>query len=122
MRGSAARTKDAEGRPRAALFSLMTHVHTRIAVAGFSEEEVAGGRSDFLAELRTRPWLVNPDAQWEPDRGRLVVSIETVGDNPQLESEAVLDDVWDCVIACFSFSSDRISFELLEARLVSRPG
>ena len=47
-----------------------------------------------------------------------MVTIETQGDNPKLESEGVLDEVWDCAIAAFRFSSERIAFDILEAQRV----
>ncbi len=98
---------------------LMSKVRTKISVAGFNTEEIAEGFQDFLAEFKERPWLINPRAEWDSGRSLLLVTIETEGDNPKLESDGVLDEVWDCVQAYFSFSSERISFDILEVELIS---
>jgi hypothetical protein len=97
---------------------LMSKVRTKISVAGFNEDEVAEGLQDFLAELKERPWLTNPQAEWDAKQNLLLVTIETEGDDPKLESESVFDEIWDCVAAYFSFSSERISFDILEAELI----
>ena len=97
----------------------MSKVRTKISVAGFNSEEIAEGFQDFLAEFKERPWLINPQAEWDSDRSLLLVTIESEGDDPKLESDGVFDEVWDCVQACFNFSSERISFDILEAELIS---
>ena len=97
---------------------LMSKVRTKISVAGFSEAEIVEGLQDFLAEFKERPWLTNPVAEWDSERDLLLVTIETEGDDSKLEAEGVFDEVWDCVIAYFSFSSERISFNILEAELI----
>jgi hypothetical protein len=97
----------------------MAKVRTKISIAGFNETEIAEGLQDFLAEFKERPWLTNPQAEWDSERGLLLVIIETEGEDPKLESEGVFDEVWDCVGAYFSFSSDRISFDIVEAKLIS---
>jgi hypothetical protein len=96
----------------------MPKVRTKISIAGFGPEEIAEGFEDFLAEFKERPWLTNPQAGWDSGQSLLVVTVETEGDDPKLESEGVFDEVWDCAIACFNFSSERISFNVLEAGLV----
>jgi hypothetical protein len=96
----------------------MPKVRTKISVAGFNREEIAEGLQDFLAEFQERPWLTNPHAEWDSDRSLLLVTIETEGDDPKLEAEGVFDEIWDCVIAYFTFSSERISFDILDAELV----
>jgi hypothetical protein len=97
----------------------MPKARTKISVAGFNDAEIAEGFQDFPAEFKERPWLTNPQAEWDSERSLLVVTIETEGDDPKLESESVFDEVWDCVAAYFSFSSERISFDILEAKLIS---
>jgi len=97
----------------------MSKVRTKISVAGFNEAEIAEGLQDFLAEFKERPWLTNLQAEWDSERSLLLVKIETEGDDPQLESEGVFDEVWDCVAAYFGFSFKRISFDILEAKLIS---
>jgi len=61
---------------------------------------------------------MNPQAVWDAEQKVLLVTVETEGDDPKLESEGVFDEIWDCVIACFNFSSERISFNILEAGLI----
>ncbi|HZH29168.1 MAG TPA: hypothetical protein VEY11_00110 [Pyrinomonadaceae bacterium] len=96
----------------------MSQVHTKISVAGFNDVEIAESLQDFLAEFSERPWLMNPQAVWDAEQKVLLVTVETEGDDPKLESEGVFDEIWDCVIACFNFSSERISFNILEAGLI----
>jgi hypothetical protein len=96
----------------------MVRVRTRIAVTGFKNAEVTEGMPDFRQYLRERPWLIEPQAEWDPQETRLLVTIETEGDDPKLESEGVLDEVWDCTIAAFCFSSERMSFNIVEAQPV----
>lgn len=97
----------------------MPKIRIKISVAGFNDAEIAGGLQDFLAEFKERPWLTNPQAEWDSKRSLLLVTIETEGDDPKLESEGVFDEVWDCVAAYFSFSSEAISFNIMEAKLIS---
>jgi hypothetical protein len=96
----------------------MSRVRTKISVAGFNDAEIAESLRDFLAEFRGRPWLMNPQAEWDAERELLMVAVETEGDDPKLESEGVSDEIWDCVIAYFNFSSERISLHILEAELI----
>lgn len=96
----------------------MLKVRTKIAVAGFHREEIAEGLEDFLAEFKDRPYLTNPHAEWDSEQDLLLVTVETEGDNPKLESEGVFDEIWDCVIAYFNFSSERVSFNILESELI----
>jgi hypothetical protein len=96
----------------------MARIRTKISVTGFNEAEIAEGMPYFRRYLRERPWLVGPKAEWNAQENRLVVAIETEGDDPKLESEGAFDEVWDCVIAAFGFSSERIAFDILEARPV----
>ena len=97
---------------------LVARIRTRISVAGFDDAEITEGMPHFRQYLRGRPWLIEPMAEWNPREDRLVVTIETEGEDPKFESEGVLDEVWDCVIAAFGFSSERIAFDVLEARPV----
>lgn len=96
----------------------MAKVRTRISVAGFYDAEIGEALEDFLAEFNERPWLANPKAEWDSERKILLVTIETEGNDPKREAEAVFDEVWDCVIAHFNFSSEGISFDILEADFI----
>ena len=96
----------------------MVRIRTRIAVTGFKDAEVAEGMLYFRQYLRERPWLIEPKAEWNPHKTRLLVTIETEGDDLKLESEGVLDEVWDCAIAAFRFSSEQVAFDILEAQPV----
>ncbi len=97
----------------------MARVRTKISVAGFKEGDIAEGLRGFLAEFKERPWLTDPRAEWDAERGLLLVTIETEGDDPWLEAQGVADEVWDCVAAYFNFSSERISFDILEAKSIA---
>lgn len=97
----------------------MAQVRTKISVSGFNDAEITEGLQDFLAEFKERPWLTNPKAEWDSERKLLLVTIETEGDDPKLEAEGVFDEVWDCVIAYFNFSSERVSFDILEAEFIA---
>jgi len=96
----------------------MARIRTRICITGFNDAEISEGMPYLRQYLRERPWLTEPKAEWNFKEGLLVVTIETQGDNPKLESEGVLDEVWDCAIAAFRFSSERIAFDILEAQRV----
>ncbi len=96
----------------------MAQVCTKISVAGFNDGEIAEGLQALLAEFRERPWLNKPRAEWDSGRKLLLVIIETEGDDPRFEAEGVLDEVWDCVIACFNFPPERVSFDISEAMLI----
>ncbi len=97
----------------------MVRIRTRIAVTGFSGAEITEGMADFRRYLSERSWLTESRAEWNPLENRLFVTIETEGDDPKLESEGVFDEVWDCAIAAFGFSSERIAFDILEAHPVA---
>jgi len=96
----------------------MARIRTRISVTGFNDAEISEGMLYFRQYLRERPWLIDPKAEWNPQESRLLVTVETEGDDPKLESEGVFDEVWDCIIAAFRFSSERINFYILEAQPV----
>jgi hypothetical protein len=90
-------------------------LRTQISVTGFTQQEVEGGLQDLLDEFVERPWLLAASAHWDGDRQRLVVSIDREGDSLAIQggdSGATFDEVWDCVIACFNFSSDGIHFDV----------
>ena len=97
---------------------FMVRIRTRISVTGFNDAEITEGIANFRQYLSERPWLTESNAEWNPKEGLLVVTIETQGDNPKLESEGVFDEVWDCAIAAFRFSSEQIVFDILEAQRV----
>jgi len=97
----------------------MPAVRAKFSVAGFNDAEIGEGLQDFLAEFMERPWLANPKVEWDSESKLLLVTIETEGNDPKLQAEAVLDEVWDCVIACFNFSSEGISFDILEADFIA---
>jgi hypothetical protein len=90
----------------------MSLVRTVISVSGFNEAEVQSGLPDLIAEFAERPWIIRPSAHWETTRQRLIVTTHYEGNEPEHDSQAALDEVWDCVIACLSFSSDGIHFDI----------
>jgi hypothetical protein len=96
----------------------MAKIRTKISVSGFNEAEITAGLEDFRQEFSERFWLENPNAIWDSDRNLLIVTVETEGGDPKNEAEGVLDEIRDCVIACFNFSSERVSFDILEAEFI----
>ena len=97
----------------------MARIRTRISITGFNDVEITEGIADFRRYLSERPWLTESRAEWNPLESELLVTIKTEGDDPKLESEGVLDEVWDCAIAAFRFSSERVAFDILEAQPVA---
>ena len=95
----------------------MSFVRTTISISGFGEPEFHSGIAHLIAEFRERPWIVCPSASWDSDRERVVVRIHYEGDDLEYYSRAALDEVWDCVIACFDFASEAIHFDIDESRL-----
>jgi len=98
----------------------MTLVRTRISVAGFSEAKVRDGLDHLLAEFRERPWIIQPTASWDAERGRLVVSSHYEGDDADGLGRVASDEIWDCVIACFNFASEGIHFDIEESAIVPK--
>jgi len=77
-----------------------------------------------MGEFRARPWFVDPAAEWDAINGRLVLITHYEGADVEGLSAAATDEVWDCVIACLSFASDGVSFEVIESSAVehAEPG
>jgi hypothetical protein len=96
----------------------MPLVETRISVSGFTEAEVRDGLADLLDELLQRSWIINPAASWDADRECLVVTTHYEGTDADSVSRAASDEVWDCVIACMSFSSQGIQFSIDASSIV----
>ena len=96
----------------------MARIRTRISITGFNDVEITEWIADFRRYLGERPWLTESRAEWNPLESELLVTIKTEGDDPKLESEGVLDEVWDCAIAAFGFSSEQVAFDILEAQPV----
>ncbi len=96
----------------------MPLVQTRISVSGFTEAEVRDGLADLLDEMHQRSWIINPAASWDPGRQRLVVTTHYEGTDVASISRAASDEVWDCVIACMSFSSQGIQFSIDASSIV----
>ena len=89
------------------------------AVQALYQQEMEGTPVPrLLREFHERPWLMNPQAEWEAEQKVLLITIETEGDDAKLQSEGVLDEIRDCVIAYFNFSSERVCFNILEAALI----
>jgi hypothetical protein len=96
----------------------MARIRTRISVTGSNDAEITEGMRYLRQYLRERPWLTESRAEWNPLENQLLVTIQTEGDDPKLESEGVFDEVWDCAFAAFRFSSEQIVFDILEAQTV----
>jgi hypothetical protein len=59
--------------------------------------------------------------QWDEQRSRMLIIIESEGDDLRIqggEVGGVLDEVSDCVIACIHFEGERISFHVDEAKII----
>ena len=100
----------------------MDHVRTRVSVTGFNEAEVREGLPHLIEEFSQRPWLLKTEAFWDGERSRLVVTVEAKGSDARVDGGvggANLDEVWDCVIACFNFTSDGIHFDVESSEVVS---
>ena len=97
----------------------MARIRTRISVTGSNDAEITEGMPYLRQYLRERPWLTESRAEWNPLENQLLVTIQTEGDDPKLESEGVFDEVWDCAFAAFRFSSEQIVFDILEAQPVA---
>jgi hypothetical protein len=98
----------------------MPFVKTRISVSGFTNAEVRDGLPDLIDELRARSWIIHPEASWDSDRERLVVTTHYQGIDADSLSRAAADEVWDCVIACVNFSSDGLHFSIDASSVVQR--
>ena len=98
----------------------MSRIRTQISVSGLTQHEVEAGLQDLRDEFGQRPWLLLTTASWDDDRGRLVVSILRDGSSLAVQggdTGATLDEVGDCVIACFRFDST-IHFDVDSSELV----
>ncbi|MGB8355022.1 MAG: hypothetical protein WCD79_14090 [Chthoniobacteraceae bacterium] len=89
----------------------MAFIRVTIAVRGFTEAEARNGLPDLLDEFQQRPWLFRPGTVWDATRNCISITIDYEGRDIKLCGQAVLDEVWDCVIACMQSTSD-IHFEL----------
>ena len=100
----------------------MNRIATQIAVAGFRQDEVVDGLDAFLGYLRDRPWFLHAAARWEEQTKKLIVDVEREDGDVALATAAAKDEVWDCVVAAFSFSSDEISFEVIKSERADPDG
>ena len=90
----------------------MLHVRVTMTVTGFTEAEARTGLPDLLDEFQQRPWIVSPTTSWDTDRDCLVITIHYESDDIEHCKLAATDEIWDCVIACVPFSSEKISFTI----------
>jgi hypothetical protein len=93
----------------------MPNVRTRISVVGLTAEEVSASIDDLRTEFAARLWLLKSDAKWDAEHKRLVITIESEGNDLRIQGGdvgAVLDEVSDCVIACIHFTGERIRFNM----------
>ena len=66
----------------------MARIRTRISVAGINDADITEGMLYFRQYLRERPWFIEPKAEWNPQENRLLVTVETEGDDPKLGGTA----------------------------------
>jgi hypothetical protein len=96
----------------------MAYIRITILLLGLKKADVDAGLNDLMDEFRHRPWLINPNALWDIEQNGLVVKMDYEGHDVRLCSQAALDEVRNCVIACLQFSSD-LKFEILDSRHTS---
>jgi hypothetical protein len=99
----------------------MPVIRTTISVVGLFYDEFADNIEDLSGEFAARPWLLKTDVRWDTERGRLVITIESEGDDLRIQGGdvgGVLDEVSDCVIATIHFEGERISFHVDEAKII----
>jgi len=99
----------------------MPLVQTRISVSGFTKAEVRDGLAALLDELHQRSWIINPAASWDSDGERLVITTHYEGTDAASVNRAASDEVWNCVIACMSCSSQGIQFEIQSIGVPNAP-
>lgn len=83
-------------------------IRTQVSITGLTRPEVENRLQDLLDEFEQRPWLFSTSACWDDGRARLVVAVEREGDSLAVQggdTGATLDEVWDCVVACFRIES-----------------
>ena len=87
-------------------------------MSGFSEAEASLGLDYLRHELAQRPWLLNAMAEWD-DSDRLIrVNVEIEANLVEQGTQAILDEVWDSVIATMHFSGDEVVFNIVESKSV----
>ena len=99
----------------------MPTIRTTISIDGLTADEVANSIDDLIEEFAARPWLLKSEAGWDAQCGRLVVIIESEGDDLRVQGGdvgGILDEVSDCVIACIHFEGERIRFHVDEAAFI----
>jgi hypothetical protein len=96
----------------------MVQIRVLIVVRGPTKAEVAGDLPDLLDEFKQRDWLTCVSASWDAARGGLAITIECKGQDATLCSDAIFDEVRDCVVACLQCSAD-IDFEIAESSFTS---
>jgi hypothetical protein len=92
----------------------------KLAVSGLTDVEATEGLPHLLDEFQQRPWLLKVGASWNSDGGNLMVQVQVEGANRENQegiSGFIRDEVWDCIIACFRFTST-LHFDVREQVLV----
>ena len=99
----------------------LTRIRTQISVSGIPQAECCDGIPCLVAEFAQRPWLLVAEARWDDQRNCLVVRIEREGSSLEVEggaTGATLDEVCDCVFACFRMESGDVRFDVDSSVLV----
>ena len=91
-------------------------IRTEIGIAGLLKWEVDEGLPYLRDEFAQRPWLLRAATDWRDDL--FVIRVDYEGTDPKRVGQAVLDEVWDCVIACLRCST-HLRFDVISSESIS---
>ncbi len=92
-------------------------IRTSISITGLNSDSAKRNLPDLRDELVKRPWLINPDLIFDQTQNCLMVTVDYEGDDIDVISKAVLDEIWDCVIATFDFV-EKIEFKIIDKKRI----
>jgi hypothetical protein len=96
-------------------FAFMANVCVTMTVSGITEAEAHNGLPDLRDEFQHRSWIIMPTAKWDVGRKLIAITVGYGSGDIDACKQAAQSEIWDCVIACIQFSSDKISFEIEDA-------
>ncbi len=103
----------------------MKRIRTQVSVSGIPRAECSEGIQCLADEFAQRPWLLTAEARWDDQRSLLLVLIEREGSSLAIQggdTGATLDEVCDCVFACFRLESGDVRFEVESSVFVEPEG
>jgi hypothetical protein len=101
--------------------SAPQHVRARIAIGGFSADEVLPSLEFLRKELSARTVLENVQADWDAARERIVVTAQTEGHDPRVvggDAGLVYDEVYESIFATMPENDRTWTFDVEESSLV----